>query len=1441
MSMKKLFTMIFALCISLGAWAQAVVSTDNGTTVITSTSTDVWINYGTAWQTLVENTKFKGDFSSFNWEDLAGKSYTRSLTDARFDYSEATGVQVSSINTLLTFNSLNSNISKLVLPANISIPTDISSLGVSDAIFKYVFVTNSSGVSSVYVTSKVTDASMLSYEFTASRIESITNNGINLTGDPDAMQVIHDYLVANNVPEEKITIPFVFRGNLDVTGGSVAQNISDAKAAHPEITDDAITSITVTSGTLSSDDLTRLGQLTNLETIILPNGTASFPDLSSLTNFKKVVYKDAKGNYNVLIPKRGSSLDVSVIGDYDVTGTNVTITGELNATDLASINGIANASLLNLSDITIASGSSITSLVANGNAAIVLPNSITNAELGTLQHVGGDNPTYKCLAYLEDAAYQSSGNDHKVCVYTTQCSSLTNLSSFINTNSSLVFLPLYKTDGTLDNYMLQYNNEIANLLTYVKDLPALNIDFGMVYAGVSTDFSQLNPATHYITIPVTSTDYDFTDEVNPYNAQTGEKYIYGDNIYVVATYKNPEGIYAKSCSYAGKPFTATEPTNITYVRRAGTLAGASGTVSQEMLTATRQIFVGTLDDSDVSAMAMMHATTFDFLDATISAENMKAFHNGYVHYLILPDNEESAIAATSADVCNYRNVNDEESSKCPELLSVGAYNTTTNTLTTWSSAPGNVYKVTTIIRPIPEDRYGNKNRAYGLENLQMSGYLNSDDISIDASNTKSGLTSASVKDADLTYAVFPTQTDMVLSAWGGIETLQLPISSAMTIMPENCLYGTASLKSLCIPSNYETIGKNALKGCGATCIYTTAYEGDDFRDDVNVYNHGEFTITLSSNLKHIETGAFCTGNEKWTDVYSLAKDAPTCAADAFNSMNTYANNTYAGLAAHPVERANYKKADDKLMTVLHYPVTCSETEAKQYTDINRKYSLIDETGAYDGEGNLMRWPNQSEFMRSYNQAVAGLTWDTWSDARVPVGEPTANELFDSGHYGASYAYAGTTYVTEAETSNSYHISADPALKYWDGQVLKNYTPSFTIDNNNVYDYNNYMGWHQFVLCQSVSVDRIVPKTTTYVQGDWYTLCLPYDLTREQVLSLIGIPKKENVTVTYSAAKGYQAEDGSWFPQVYTLTGVTRQYPKITLTFSQELMKRLEKGKGDITFNDANSEEAGTSATYKSAYDYSEEVTNGQTAAGSNKIYLKGGFPYLVRPILPAGTTIDGTLGQYMLKVGSFNKTNLGHQATVTKGNGTANGTIAAPIVNQKFIARNGTEKIDFKVDEETTSKYYYYFVGTYTEEMIPAYAYHLSGGSWSRTEDESKTWQPFTAIIGGKCTDEGAVYETDNPNSDGTNGLTTYYVSLKNQDDNFVTAGQHNIQYLITFEDEEGEGEVVAIDKIDGRDINNAISAEGNVYNMTGQFVGNSLNGLAKGVYLVNGKKVLVK
>ena len=61
---------------------------------------------------------------------------------------------------------------------------------------------------------------------------------------------------------------------------------------------------------------------------------------------------------------------------------------------------------------------------------------------------------------------------------------------------------------------------------------------------------------------------------------------------------------------------------------------------------------------------------------------------------------------------------------------------------------------------------------------------------------------------------------------------------------------------------------------------------------------------------------------------------------------------------------------------------------------------------------------------------------------------------------------------------------------------------------------------------------------------------------------------------------------------------------------------------------------------------------------------------------------------------------------------------------------------------------------------------------------------------------------------------------------------------IVEIVDEGNESTIIR--QIDGEDILPVMGTT-KVYNMAGQYVGNSLQGLGKGLYVVNGKKYIVK
>ncbi len=1195
---------------------------------------------------------------------------------------------------------------------------------------------------------------------------------------------------------------------------------------------------------------------------------------------------------------------------------NINILGNVNNSDLTELSetNYGSVEFLNIADVTVASGSSITSLDAKGTAAILLPR-VTEAELGTLQaKTVTENyvsvQKYHCLAYFEDE------NETNLNIYAFD-EAVGKLGAVVDPGvTAITFIPRYTTSGVFyseDNehgFIGRSSDEMNQFRAQLKNLPAISMDLSILNQKyMLADFSGdvLSPHTHYLTLfgnvdpgsPVQyRANYDFTNEnstaikypstvwvVSTFKVDEAHAFVLdedGNKILISGSEEEGNAVYqrtgaATNVHYGGSQFlAATEPTNLVYVRDhdivtaaegeevpSSLLEGAKNYFHGDQLYATRQIFMGDLTADEIAAIDNdIHGDYFDFMyganftqtETTVGdnkLESIANLDNDNVKYILLPDNHEYNINATNTDNCSF--------STCDNLLCVGAYNTTTNTLTTWSSAPGNVYVVTSKIRPQKTGR-GTGLVCASLNNVVMSGYLNLADISTGTGNgIDNGLEGAVVKNADLSKAYFPNQEDMVFcpqySAGGAswdknIETLLLPSDSRQTLIPAHSLHGSANLNELCVPYNYETIGEDAFGLMGAKIITTTDADGNliiagrqyketdaegnliDIDGDI-IPNKGLNTFSLSSNLKSIGTMAFWTGNKGLRDVYVLAATAPRCAADAFNSENYCGNIGFEGNFKHPITRDNYHNGDDIWYTILHFPSDINVNEAKKYTDITRDYSLIDETSAFDGKGQLKHWPNHSEISRAYDQALSGVIWNDWpymteDDYQITLGalpavlkakgytEEEAAAYVD--HY-RKLGYEGSKYeLRVTDGGNEDGIGTIP-----DGTITATYYKELQEGvTPQTCDFYDYIGWHQFVLTDYYRYEEIEVDDTpkNYTKLDYYTLCFPYDLTRQEVIDLIGAPNKNGNTLNGKAL----TEDA--FPEVYTLKSVIRnqQTQHIDLGFSKELMAIAKTGK-EITVT-------------KDEWNYNNNLTTNNKKAGNDKaIFLKGGYPYLVRPIVPEGTSFSN-LAEYMMSISDLTADDLGYQKVTSGG-----AYISVPYSSQGVIStdENG-DQLEWTDEDGNKQNYYYFFQGTYENEDLPKYAYYLGQKNGKRSffydTTGTRKWNRFSAIIGGRCPTDNAITYIGFDHGTSSKTVSTVTILMRNADDSFNPAN-NDVKVNFTFEGEDGFDETVAIESINGEAVNSAV--EGDVYSVTGQFVGKSVNGLSKGLYIVNGKKVMVK
>ena len=1059
----------------------------------------------------------------------------------------------------------------------------------------------------------------------------------------------------------------------------------------------------------------------------------------------------------------------------------------------------------------------------------------------------------------------------------------------------------------------------------MKQIPCSNLDLsGVNAAAVGYDFGVFNPNTHYFVLPINTNNatVNFSDE----SSTTQSKIKYTDNVWVVANVKGTKwGDGTTNCPYSTdyrdiNTSNLGESAVITYVRKAGELVNAGRWASNEIKNSKHNVILGKLNSTDLGNMTIMNNTCMDlsyakFVDGA-TANDLTCYNAKYV---ALPYN------TTKEDVDKAYN----KLSATGELLCVGAFakealaatETTqavpANTLITYSKEAGQVDHVQFMVNAL------SGNRATNVNNVIMSGNLNAQDICNDWSSGKTAglcvgtdghlyysdnmpegvsastdthgtLFGANLSLADFTNAIFeqPTtteleaykkhcpqyytaeekkdlMTDMNFAALGNtnMSTLLLPTDDSQKVIPANFLGSDVRLTEICIPSNFEYIMDYAFNGVGPKLghVYTTADENDVNLVETAVDNgwsenmswNGSAwtgtdiwgTYTIASTVKYIAVGAFDTNTTSpLKDVFVLAKDAPVCEKDAFNSNKFFGNNGFNN--TNPISRDNYKNAETWI-AVLHFPNALDDEAKKPYTDIEREYWYVDETGAVDGDGNPLSWPCHTEFMRSWHQALTGYTWNDWSKNRCTVE--------GDGRYGQIFAVGGQDAdIPDTQTTIAVENSA------WDDTKNSFEGINTTTTYNNVRsdcdkcDFASYIGWHQFLLAQPGYFYE--HKSEEYKQTPWYTFCIPFDMTYDELKQYLGVPDD----ALSNAGK---------MPEVRTLRHVIRYTDAVPeLKKNKDLVSILISK--DLVENNADVRTYGQTETKKEGELVA--ITHTKVVNGVEKpVYVKGGYPYIVRGWVPKSQPIPENLGKYVLAKAQFDTYDLGNVAYLnaagsdTTSTGFYNrtdedGFVAMPYFNHTVDAWDYTNGNFYGARDEATIKYKgkdgktydfdykYNFCGHYESGQVynPQYSYYMNNkGVFKRctTEADSK-WDIYNCVI----THHGEGIPLSILISEAYNWRSAYIKVLTDHTwagkygeyqeseitENGSTSGtEGNTNFVVLF-DEEAEG---MADGIVNLEILKEMNQTNKVYNINGQYVGSSLNGLCKGIYVINGKKYIVK
>ena len=299
---------------------------------------------------------------------------------------------------------------------------------------------------------------------------------------------------------------------------------------------------------------------------------------------------------------------------------------------------------------------------------------------------------------------------------------------------------------------------------------------------------------------------------------------------------------------------------------------------------------------------------------------------------------------------------------------------------------------------------------------------------------------------DLTFPVVGSVVDITTK-------VVLPTYSGLKTIPADCMNTGTKVRDICIPGNFEYIKTRAFANRSTdgmmTYIWTTGPDEDVKYDNGAVFTDGgDFichdeegyvrngclygTFTLPPNLKLIERFAF-RGCENVHDVYVLNEVAPECHVDAFSTIMYMGNNSYSqdNIQDGIITRDAYINGTGsyKFMAMLHYPRETATPNTQRFTDPSREYSVA--TGERDGNGNMIYFPNQSEFVYAHLQGSYGYTWKGWDDTRNWFN----NEL--------TLGFGDNTYVAEAPT----HEPSRPGMQTQANQYWKDNPSTMLVDGH----------------------------------------------------------------------------------------------------------------------------------------------------------------------------------------------------------------------------------------------------------------------------------------------------------------------------------------------------------------------------------------------------------
>lgn len=579
----------------------------------------------------------------------------------------------------------------------------------------------------------------------------------------------------------------------------------------------------------------------------------------------------------------------------------------------------------------------------------------------------------------------------------------------------------------------------------------------------------------------------------------------------------------------------------------------------------------------------------------------------------------------------------------------------------------------------------------------------------------------------LTHVIVPEGYEKIgantFDMGGGVTLLtNVTLPNSLTEIGEKAFLYAGKLASIELGANLTYIGKEAFVGTGLTSI--SFPKNLDKIDDGAFYGLNITNLVFNEKLRFIGNSAFALPSEQTETVLMIPASVKYIGPFAFNFrqyQDVYFQGTKAPLmpvgkaifdsdwgegtafSAHTLmgnsgfkpdsgdlrddaygegfaNRENYKSSTGVYFCIMHYPSSTSDEDAKDFTDTSRMYETCPEGG-------------------------------TWDHANTPlkVGQEGADPEFKNGmlnalyigtkvDYGYQDTYLGRQYIWPSQSQwvrsyivNSYGYNWDGVTKYRSNLTEEDYATlkeaGFVVGTGEgQYTEDElckiaHMGTRRFVLVNGDSKSTREYKITMK-PGQWWTLCVPFNMTKKQVLDTFGADTQLCL-----------------FNKVTRNLGVNGKN-KIVLYFTQDVLNHSTKNADGTKMKDANGM-------------WSEKIAAATDNVAENDVVLWAHESYMIKPYNGEQSDQDPA---FVVK--NYEAVGGNPLPTVVQSTTTVQSRQASETKEYRFVG-NYLGNENARATKVTIPQYSYVYANTNSD---PVYKFRFYTGNTS-------TWKPNKSLV----------------------------------------------------------------------------------------------------------------